>query len=97
MIQRIEKSGDGKSDILWCDIAGNAAIWSMDGFTIVGYSGIGNVPDTTKVAAVGDFNGDGATDAVLRDTSGKIVIWLMDGPAVFDYKAVGNVADRIAQ
>jgi hypothetical protein len=38
-------NGDGKTDILWRDTAGNAAIWLMNGPVISSYSGVGNLSD----------------------------------------------------
>ena len=38
-------NGDGKTDIVWRDTAGDIAIWLMNGVTISGASGIGTVAD----------------------------------------------------
>jgi hypothetical protein len=72
-------NGDGKSDILWRDNAGNLAIWMMNGATVSSWGVIGNAPPTSIVVGVADFNGDGKTDILLRDTSGDVSMWRMNG------------------
>src|SRR5262249_22662759 len=51
-------NGDGMSDILWRDpIAGDIAIWEMNGTTVLNIngSGVGNVPAAWSVAVTGDL------------------------------------------
>jgi len=38
-------NGDGQTDILWRDISGSVAIWTMDGSVISSYASMGNVGD----------------------------------------------------
>jgi hypothetical protein len=80
-------NGDGRADILWRDAAGNFAVWLMDGFTIAGYSTIGNIPAVSKIA-LGDFDGDGKTDIVWRDASGSVIIRLMSGYIVSNERTI---------
>ena len=70
-------NADGKSDILWRDTGGDAAIWTMSGGTILGGSGLGNVPTNWSVVGTRDFNGDGTADIIWRNTVGDVWIWLM--------------------
>ena len=70
-------NADGKSDILWRDIGGDAAIWLMSGGTILGGVSLGNVPTNWSIVGTRDFNGDGAADLLWRDTAGDVWIWLM--------------------
>ena len=70
-------NADGKSDILWRDTGGDAAIWEISGGTILGGVGLGNVPTNWSVVGTRDFNGDGYPDLLWRDTAGDVWIWLM--------------------
>ena len=69
---------DGKSDILWRDTGGDAAIWLMSGGTILGSFSLGNVPTNWSVVGTRDFNGDGVPDLLWRDTVGDVWVWLMN-------------------
>jgi hypothetical protein len=44
--------GDGKSDLVWRDIAGNTAIWFMNGTAVSLAAGVGNIPTTWTVQSV---------------------------------------------
>ena len=37
-------NGDARADILWRNTAGTAAIWLMNGATVIGTSGLGTIP-----------------------------------------------------
>jgi len=41
--------GDGMSDILWIDTAGNIAIWFMNGATIASTAVLGNIGNSWSV------------------------------------------------
>jgi hypothetical protein len=73
-------NGDGKWDILWRDSStGTAAIWLMDGLSILGTAALGAVPGNWVIVGTGDFNGDGLTDILWRDSqTGAVVIWIMN-------------------
>ena len=70
-------NADGKSDILWRDVGGDAAIWEMSGGSVLGSASLGNVPTNWSVVGTRDFNGDGIPDLLWRDTAGDVWIWLM--------------------
>ena len=84
-------NGDGKSDILWQNNDGTAAIWLMDGpnATFAGAAGppIRGRPGTIK--GTGDFNGDGKSDILWQNDDGTPAIWLMDGTNAVTVGAVG--------
>ena len=42
-------NGDGNSDILWRDTAGDVAIWFMNGTQVVSTSVFGNVPTSWTI------------------------------------------------
>jgi hypothetical protein len=42
-------NGDGMSDILWIDNAGNVAVWFMSGRTVASIAGYGNVGTSWQV------------------------------------------------
>jgi hypothetical protein len=45
-------NGDGMSDLLWQDNAGNTSIWLMGGTSIASTASVGNVPTTWTVQSV---------------------------------------------
>ena len=52
-------NGDSQSDILWQNDNGQAAVWLMDGTTIIGGDVVGPNPGPSwHVIDAGDFNGD---------------------------------------
>jgi phospholipase/lecithinase/hemolysin len=84
-------NGDGKSDIVWRDTAGDVAVWEMNGAAILAAGGIGNVPGNWSIVAVRDFNSDGKFDLLWRDTAGDTVIWFMNGTTVASTASLGNI------
>jgi FG-GAP-like repeat len=87
--------GDGMSDILWRSAAGEVAVWTMNGSTIVGggdtsVGGTAVRPGPTwSIAGVGDFNADGNADILWRDSaSNALVVWLMNGASIISSGAV---------
>ena len=85
--------GDGITDILWRNTAGDVLIWLMkaDG-TLRQQEVTGNVPTRWSVMETGDFNGDGKSDIAWLDTSGNVMTWLMNGftPAAIQLGNVGT-------
>jgi serralysin len=77
---RTHRTGDGKADILWQNDNGQPAIWTMDGFTQLGGSLIGDNPGSSwHVKGAGDFNGDGKADILWQHDTGQTAIWTMNG------------------
>ena len=75
-------NGDGRSDILWQNASGQAAIWEMNGAAPIagGSQLVGPNPGPNwKAVATGDFNGDGRSDILWQNTSGQVAIWEMNG------------------
>jgi hypothetical protein len=63
----------------------------MNGRTLVGPAGVGNVSTAWSIVETGDFDGDGMTDILWRDTSGNVAIWFMSAWHVRP-AGVGNVS-----
>ena len=92
--QSISKSqrdfnGDGKSDILWRNDAGDVSMSQMNGHSIVSTSSLGNIWTGWAIVGSGDFNGDGKMDILWRDSSGTAVVWLMDGATLASHSVLG--------
>ena len=83
--------GDGRSDILWRDTAGNVAMWQMSSGQVVSSTLVSNVPVTWSIAGQRDFDGDTDADILWRDTSGNVAIWLMHGGTVASSTLVSKV------
>jgi hypothetical protein len=85
-------NGDGKSDIVWRDTGGNAAVWLMNGAQITQSAVIGAAPTVWSIVGQRDFNGDGKYDILWHDTSGNMAMWLMNGVQVTQSAGVGNIS-----
>jgi serralysin len=81
---------DGKSDILWQSTGGQAAVWQMDGASVVSAGDAGANPGAAwRGASAGDFNGDRKADILWQNAGGQAAVWLMDGTSVLSSVAVG--------
>jgi FG-GAP-like repeat len=83
--------GDGASDILWRDSAGNVAMLVVDGLRITSGSTIANIWTGWTIVGSGDFNGDGRADILWRSISGDVAIWLMDGVSITKSGTIANI------
>ena len=70
-------NADGKGDILWRDVGGDAVIWEISGGSILAGVSLGNVPTNFSLVATRDLNGDGFPDLIWRDNVGDVWVWLM--------------------
>jgi phospholipase/lecithinase/hemolysin len=84
-------NGDGKSDLVWRDTAGDTAIWEMNGAAIVAQGSLGNVSPSWSIVAVRDFNSDGKFNLLWRDTSGNTAIWFLNATTVASNASLGNI------
>jgi streptogramin lyase len=75
-------NGDGFSDLLWRDNAGDTAVWFMKDTQVLSAGSIGNIPSPWFVAGTGDFDGDGKADIVWSDGSGHTSVWLMSNTSI---------------
>ncbi|MDQ6801015.1 MAG: VCBS repeat-containing protein [Acidobacteriota bacterium] len=84
-------NGDGKSDLLLQNAAGDIAIWTMDGFAITAGAIVATPGTAWKVAATGDFNNDGKADIILQNTStGDVAEWQMNGSTIIAGAVLGT-------
>jgi hypothetical protein len=82
-------NGDGTSDLLWQNTNGSAAIWLMNGTTVLSEATFGPDPGWTLLSGDSDFNGDGKGDLIWRNSNGAVSIWLMDGTTVLSSPIFG--------
>ena len=75
-------NGDGKSDILWRDTAGDVGMWLMNGGQILQGAAFNSVGTNWSIVGQRDFNGDGKSDILWRDTVGDVGMWLMNGTQI---------------
>jgi hypothetical protein len=71
-------NGDGFSDILLRDGAGNIQVDLMRGSSVESSAVLPAGAALTPIGT-GDFNGDGKSDVLFSNAVGKAVIWTMDG------------------
>jgi hypothetical protein len=83
-------NGDGKADILWQNTSGQAAVWQMDGHSLIAGANVGFNPGPAwQVHGTGDFNGDGKADIEWQNTDGTPAVWLMNGTSLISGSNVG--------
>ncbi len=74
-------NGDGTTDFVFQNTAGQLYGWNMDGagaMTSGGFvygAGLGD----WKLRAIADINNDGARDLIFQNTAGQIYVWYLDG------------------
>jgi FG-GAP-like repeat len=72
-------AGGSSSDILWQNTSGQAAIWDMEGTSVITSGKIVPNPGATwNLLGTGDFNDDGQPDLVWQNASGQAAIWEMN-------------------
>jgi hypothetical protein len=91
LAQTHDFNGDGKSDILWRDKAGDVGMWLMNGTQIVQGGSFSAIPLNWSVAGTGDFNGDGKADILWLDNQGNVGIWFMNGTQILQAGVVGQL------
>ncbi len=84
-------NADLKSDILWRDISGNTALWSMNGGTVASSAAVANVPTNWSIAGQRAFTLDGKCDILWRDNVGDVAMWLMNAAQITFSALIGNV------
>ena len=82
LAQTHDFNGDGKSDILWRDGAGDVGMWLMNGAQILQGAAFSAVATNWSIVGQRDFNGDGKSDILWRDTVGDVAMWLMNGTQI---------------
>jgi hypothetical protein len=84
-------NGDGVSDLVWRNSAGQYVLWVMEpagGSSMQRLLGGGG---GWSLEATGDYDGDGKTDLVWRNSgNGVNVMWLMDGATATRQTVVGG-------
>ncbi len=91
-------NADLKSDILWHNGNGSAAMWLMNGTTPVTQNVIGSVDTAWQIAgtsslvqSTGDFNADGKADMLWRKSDGTVAMWLMNGTTPTTQAVIGTI------
>jgi Ca2+-binding RTX toxin-like protein len=75
-------SGDGASDILWRNGAGQTVVWSVNSEVVTNGAATSLQAGLQwSVFGTGDFGGEGRDDVLWRNTNGQTVIWQMNGAA----------------
>jgi hypothetical protein len=70
---------DGKSDLLWQNADGRAAIFTMNGLAPTATQEIIGAGTGWSVVQMADANGDGHKDLVWQHTDGRAAVYLMNG------------------
>jgi FG-GAP-like repeat/RTX calcium-binding nonapeptide repeat (4 copies) len=83
-------NGDSNSDILWRNIDGSVAIWSLDGNAATPQS-LGSVTLDWTIAGTGDFNGDLTEDILWRNDNGTVALWTINDSILTSSSVFGTV------
>ena len=84
-------NGDGYSDIVWRNTAGDVGIWLMNGSTVSQAPVLGNVSTNWSVIGQRQLNSSGYADVIWRNTAGDVGVWLMNGSQILSTSVLGNV------
>ena len=77
--------------ILFQNTGGQAAIWEMNGVSLVGSALLGANPGPNWTAVgTGDFNDDGQPDILLQNMNGQVAVWETNGANVTSSALVAN-------
>jgi hypothetical protein len=72
--------GDGKSDVLWQNDDGRAAVWLVNGTTVLNTAVVGPNPGPAwHIEGTGDFDLNGRSDIVWQHNDGRVSIWFLNG------------------
>jgi exo-beta-1,3-glucanase (GH17 family) len=73
-------NGDGKSDFLWQNNDGRAAVWLVDGTTLLDSAVVGSNPGPVwHIEGTGDFDQNGRSDIMWQHNDGRAAIWFLNG------------------
>ncbi len=95
-------NGDGNADLLWRQVSGAVALWTMNGASVsssnpLTYQSQALAPDASwSIGGVGDFDSDGSADLLWRQTSGALAIWDINGATVSSSNTVTYQGNAIA-
>ena len=81
---------DGRSDILWQNSSGEAAIWEVNGTTAIAAVSLGNPGPDWHIMGTGYYNHDGRSDILWQNSSGEVVIWEMNGTMLISNVSLAN-------
>jgi hypothetical protein len=87
-------NGDGYSDFLWTDYAGQIAIWEMAS-NAPAAAGFVVAPAGATIFDYNDFNGDGRTDLLWQNNSGSYSISYMNGLASMSTEEVPDAGTAL--
>jgi alpha-tubulin suppressor-like RCC1 family protein len=82
-------NGDGKTDLMWQNTNGAAAIWLMDGTAMQDGAVFGPIPGWSLFSGNPDFNADGKSDMVWTNPDGRVAVFLMAGTSMLDEAVIG--------
>jgi hypothetical protein len=81
---------DVTASILWQNDSGEAAVWEMNGTSLIGGGSLGNPGPTWHVKGTGNFLGNGRSDILWQNSDGTPAIWEMNGTSVIGGGSLGN-------
>ena len=86
-------NGNGLSDILWQNDDGSAAIWGMNGASVIGGRVLPINPGPSwHIYGSGDYSRDGRADILWQNASSEVVVWEMNGTSLIGSASLGTPA-----
>jgi autotransporter passenger strand-loop-strand repeat protein len=85
--------GDGTSDVLWRNAAGEVDTWLMNNGQMAGGTVVSSVSSAWQFAGAGDITGNGTSDVVWQNTStGAVESWLINNGNLSGGTGIGHAS-----
>ena len=86
-----DHNNDMKSDLLWQNDDGRAAVWLLNGGNPIGSGFVGNDPGPGwHIVGAADFNNDGKSDILWENDHSRAAVWLLNGTNILFADFIGN-------
>jgi hypothetical protein len=83
--------GNGRSDLLWRNDAGEIAVWQTNSAGVLASAiALGSAPASFHIDAAGDFNHDSRGDILFRGNDGSLAVWQTNGQQIQSITALGS-------
>lgn len=87
-----DMNGDPKPDLLWQNVDGRLAVWTMNGTAFVQSIALPRIGTSWIVAGLADFNADNKKDLLLQNKDRRSAVRFMDGTTVLSTQLLRNGA-----
>ena len=83
--------GNGRSDLLWRNGAGQIAVWQTNSSGVLASAvALGSAPAIFHIDGAGDFNHDSRGDILFRGDDGTLAVWQTNGQQIQSITVLGS-------